>query len=244
MDQERPPQNRVDRAFEVMRLDGSAELTNAARLVSERYGWRGYETDQSASFSGSTALGAVGPTGELLGTLAVRLDGAKGLACARTYADVISAHRGNGDVLAEICALAMTPTRQFRQVFAALFHYAYVYSVLRGVNRVFIEVNPRHVEFYERSCRFSVAAGERHCERASAPAVLLTVTYDEVSQGIQAFGGRGVGTPGAGHLIYPYFFAPSEELQIVRRLLKLEGIGHEYVFGGRALDAAPVVGAA
>jgi len=53
---------------------------------------------------------------------------------------------------------------------------------MHGVTDVFIEVNPRHVGFYQRALGFAVAAGERFCERVKAPSVLLKLELADLER--------------------------------------------------------------
>jgi hypothetical protein len=54
---------------------------------------------------------------------------------------------------------------------------------------VFIEVNPRHASFYRRAFGFVIAAGERFCERAMAPSVLLLGDLKQFEQRARAVAG-------------------------------------------------------
>ena len=53
---------------------------------------------------------------------------------------------------------------------------------MHDVTDVFIEVNPRHVGFYSRVLGFAVAAGEKFCERAGAPSVLLQLEIEALEK--------------------------------------------------------------
>ena len=52
--------------------------------------------------------------------------------------------------------------RPFERVLASLLHTAFIYAKdIKGCHRIVIEVNPRHVRFYERMLGFVTLAGER-----------------------------------------------------------------------------------
>ena len=69
---------------------------------------------------------------------------------------------------------ALAGHAEWKAVMSSLFGMAYTLGrKVHGVTDAFIEVNPRHVPFYERALGFTVAAGERFCERAKAPSILL-----------------------------------------------------------------------
>jgi hypothetical protein len=50
------------------------------------------------------------------------------------------------------------------------------------VTDVLIEVNPRHVGFYSRVLDFTIAAGEKFCERVHAPSVLLQLEIEALEE--------------------------------------------------------------
>jgi hypothetical protein len=82
---------------------------------------------------------------------------------------------------------------------------------------LFIEVNPRHVRFYEVMLGFQGVGAERVNASVGAPSRLLRLKVDTIRRNIREM---------AGHLVqnarslYPYFFPPEEERQ-VRRLLDM-----------------------
>jgi hypothetical protein len=103
-------------------------------------------------------------------------------------------------------------------VLASLFHVAYIYA--HRVNRfedLLIEVNPRHVRYYERMLGFVVKGPERMNPRVDAPAVLMALDFSHAHAQIQKFGGR-QHLADSERSLYPYFFSPAEEAGIVGRL--------------------------
>ena len=107
---------------------------------------------------------------------------------------------------------------------ANLFHLAVIYA--RDIHQctdIIIEVNPRHRRFYERMLGFAQEGQLKINPRVDAPAYLLRVSLDFVTDQIQKFGGTfsddGVTTERS---FYPYFFSPREERGIINRLLRMD----------------------
>jgi hypothetical protein len=57
--------------------------------------------------------------------------------------------------------------------------------VVHALTDVVIEVNPRHVRFYQRVFGFVVGAAERMCERVGAPSVLLRLDLERFGRKLQ-----------------------------------------------------------
>jgi|APFre7841882724_1041349.scaffolds.fasta_scaffold30131_2 hypothetical protein len=156
-------------------------IREALELVRRRYEWRGYETDHGALEHRSglrpnaheiTLLAQRGD--QALGTVTLRLDGPSGLRADHVYGEELAAVRADGRHVCELTRLAMAETADWKTVLASLLSLGYAIGrTIHAVTDVFIEVNPRHVSFYQRTIGFSIAAGERFCERVAAPAVLL-----------------------------------------------------------------------
>jgi hypothetical protein len=74
---------------------------------------------------------------------------------------------------------------------------------------VVIEVNPRHVRFYQRSLGFTTIGPQRQNRRVDAPAVLLRLDLAHAREQIDRLAGRA--TEGSVRSLYPYFFSGPEE---------------------------------
>jgi hypothetical protein len=103
-------------------------------------------------------------------------------------------------------------------VLAALFHVSYIYGhLLMRYDNLLIEVNPRHVRYYQRMLGFRATGAPRQNLRVNAPAVLMSLDFAHARAKITKFGGK----PQYSLLersLYPYFFSPIEESGIVGRL--------------------------
>jgi hypothetical protein len=161
-------------------------LDAADDLVRKRYKWRGYEVEgadavaessQKRSSQELTFLAASGETA--VGTLTLGLDGPAGLLAEAEYGEVIGAFRAAGHRMCELTRLALAERIDSKIVLAGLFSFAHAAArTLRGVTHVFIEVNPRHVQFYSRVLGFAVVASGKFCERVRAQSVLLGVELE------------------------------------------------------------------
>ncbi|WP_183107380.1 hypothetical protein [Massilia sp. Dwa41.01b] len=97
------------------------------------------------------------------------------------FGDRLVLLRRQGRRLCEPSRLAIDPGMS-RRVFAALIHISYLYANrLHGYTDYVIEVNPRHVAFYQRMLGFADFGGERPCSRVGAPAVLLRLPLDHMA---------------------------------------------------------------
>ena len=202
-----------------LRLANSAgQRESASLLLQKMYGWRGYEVDPASPHEPNRITLTADHNGETVGTMSLCLDDpAIGLPADENFGDILAGLRGQGRRLCEPARLAIDRHVNMR-VFAALIHITYVYAhKLHGCTDYVIEVNPRHVMFYQRMLDFREAAPQRHCSRVDAPAVLLRLDLAHMAQQIQRHGGRMEAGPGE-RSFYPFFFSPQDEAGITLRL--------------------------
>jgi N-acyl amino acid synthase FeeM len=171
------------------------QLEAAADLVRKRYASRGYQVNgvQRARPASSTERVTLlaEDRGALVGTLTVRPDSMPGLLAEMSYSAEIEGLRRKGHVLGEVVKLAVEEGGNSRTALDALVRSAYVIShVVHARSHVVIEVNPRHVRFYERALGFVVAAAERMCSRVGAPSVLMELDLDQFGRRLQSTAGK------------------------------------------------------
>jgi hypothetical protein len=164
------------------------ELAAAASLVASRYAWRGYALQPCDS---TTALTVVATqSAETVGTLTLRADGPAGLAADECYRDVTDRIRAAGRRMCELTRLAIEVDAAWRPTLGALIGLAYLVGrAVHDVTDVFVEVNPRHVRFYQRMFGFVAAGGLQVCPRVAAPAVLLRLELDRFDAVVRRVGG-------------------------------------------------------
>ncbi len=192
----------------------------ARDLLNSRYAWRGYGSahDLHSDIRHTTFIAEI--DGQIVGTMTLGVDSASGLAIDRTFSDVVDAiRREAGGGLCELTKLAFDEGVRSREVLAGLFHMAFIYGTTHtNCTDLFIEVNPRHVRFYEMMLGFQGVGQARTNASVGAPSRLMRLGVDTIRNNIrQMAGGQPLSNT---HSLYPYFFPPEEERQ-VRRLLDL-----------------------
>jgi hypothetical protein len=206
-----------------IRLTDTAEGRNSASmLINKMYAWRGYAgTHQIGDDPNRITLTAT-DHGETVGTLTIGIDSPIGLMADQVFKEEMDAHRRRGAKLCEFTKFAFDTDVKSKVSLANLFHLAVIYA--RDLNHctdIMIEVNPRHRRFYEHMLGFKREAEMRINPRVNAPAYLLRVNLDYVTEQIQAYGGtfsKGI----TERSFYPYFFSPREEKGIIDRLLRVD----------------------
>lgn len=204
-----------------VRLASNAGRQDAAGVLLRRmYAWRGYALDPAARQDGGRVTFYAETDGELVGTMSLALDLHGRLPADENFGDCLAPLRLAGRRLCEPSRLAIDKGMS-KRVFAALIHISYLYAHrLRRFSDYVIEVNPRHVAFYQRMLGFSDFGGERDCSRVGAPAVLLRLPLDVMGEQIRRWGGS-FEAAGAERSFYPYFFPLREEAGITARLAAL-----------------------
>ena len=166
------------------------------RLVRRRYAWRGYNLPQTGNADDVAALDhepsrvtlLVEDQGTLVGTLTLRLDSPQGLMAEQTYGEEIERVRSQGRRVGEVVRLAMEEGVDWKSVLDALLQAIYLVGrVVHSLTDIFIEVNPRHVRFYQRVFGFAANSAERLCSRVGAPSVLMHLDVEEFDQRLQLY---------------------------------------------------------
>lgn len=207
------------RRFKIKSVETEERRSRVNSLLRDRYSWRGYErvslpTDRSVHKFTLTAV----EDENTIGTITVGFDGPQRLSTDAAFGPEVQALRAEGHKLCEFTKLAVDPTVATKRVLAALFHVAYIVAHrIRRYDMLLIEVNPRHVRYYERMLGFQVLSEARLNTTVNAPAVLLGVTFSYVMQQIGEYGGQPERTSEVRSL-YPIFFSLSEEARIISRM--------------------------
>ena len=208
-------------AFKI-RVAGSAEARReAGSLVRERYASRGYLTSTTLVNTHACTFSAY-DEGRLSGTVSLRLDSEDGLAADELYREETGTLRGQGRRICEFTRLAVDTAHVSYPVLAALFHTVFLFAQkLRGFDYAVIEVNPRHVGYYQRSLGFHVIGGRRHNARVNAPAVLMGVSFADIAAKLEHHAGKRTRAAMARNL-YEHGFSASEAEGILGRLRRLD----------------------
>lgn len=213
------PENLIGRGiFKIRDANSSSQRGSAGILVSKMYATRGYHGTTTATDDSSNRITlAASDHDRTIGTLTVSFDTDNGLLVDNIFQEEADTLRKAGNSLCEFTKLAVDTTRS-KRVLASLFHVAYIFAyLLKGCNLVLIEVNPRHVRYYQRMLGFKVIGPERLNLRVNAPAVLLCLDFRHAQEQIEKFAGKADTAEGERSL-YPYFFSIAEEAGIIGRL--------------------------
>jgi hypothetical protein len=183
------------------------------------YAWRGYAgTHRITDDPNRVTLTATDKQSTAVGTLTLGIDSPIGLLADEMFKDELDAYRARGARICEMTKLAFDPSVQSKEALASLFHLSVLYARdLHGCTDIFIEVNPRHRRFYERMLGFKRHGEPKINSRVNAPAFLLAVNLEYVTEQINKFGGSTDLAVGE-RSFYPYFFSPKEERGILDRL--------------------------
>ena len=197
--------------------DAGGDRSSANVLVHKMYATRGYKSTAAAPQNSDGVTLIASDHGETVGTISVGFDSVNGLLADDLFRDELSQLRLQGRRVCEFTKLAMDHVVKSKRVLASLFHAAYIWAHLRlGFHDVVIEVNPRHVRYYQRMLGFTVLAPERLNRRVDAPAVLMRLDFAHARLQIERFAGKP--DLGSERSLYPHFFSAREEAGIVARL--------------------------
>jgi len=165
------------------------QLEAAEALVRRRYAWRGYDVQTDEGWHGTESAKPMTllteASGQLVGTLTVRPQSP--LCAEQTYGSDIARLRAAGHRLGEVVKLAVESGIDWKGALDALVQGAYLVSrVVHALTAIVIEVNPRHVRFYEKVLGFSVMATGGVCARVGAPSVLMLLDLDAFGERVRA----------------------------------------------------------
>ncbi|MES2960105.1 MAG: long-chain N-acyl amino acid synthase [Pseudomonadota bacterium] len=207
------------RLFKIRAADSSGRRSSASILINKMYATRGYLTNPLPDVAESNRITLMAVDNDVtIGTISIGFDGPEGLLADDLFKREIDPLRMAGRRLCEFTKLAVDNVARSKRVLASLFHVAFIYAHrIRGHDSLLIEVNPRHVRYYERLLGSTVMGPERLNPRVNAPAVLLHLDFAYVQEQISKFGGKSDLSASMSSL-YPYAFSIAEEAGIVGRM--------------------------
>jgi len=211
------------RYFKIRSADSHVSRQSASQLLKRRYGWRGYSVtslpnDQTANRITFTAT----DNNVTIGTITVGLDGTEGMGCEDIFEPEIATLHQRGLRLCEFTKLAVDPICSTKRVLAALFHVAYIVAhCIRRYDMLLMEVNPRHVRYYERMLGAQLVGEERINRSVNAPAVLLALHFNHITDQIAKFAGRPEFAANE-RTLYPFAFTAQEQDGIIARLMSAQ----------------------
>lgn len=212
--------------FKVRLANTEVRRESASYLIRRRYAWRGYCANDSGADDGAAKVPnriviAAHDSEGVVGTVTVGLDSGDELFIDGLYSEQANRLRDEGRRIAEFTKLAVENNVHSKPLLAALFHIAYICARrIHDCTDLLIEVNPRHATFYQRMLAFERFGDMRGDPRIGAPALLLRLRLDRAQKQIEQLGGK-IELAAVTRSLYPYFFAPREEILIERRLRAL-----------------------
>ena len=213
----------ISRLFKIRSADSFGQRGCASVLINRMYAARGYRTTPLASSQQPTRITFTATEHEeTIGTITVGFESAGSLHVDELFDPETEHLRAQGRRLCEFTKLAMDSVVKSKRVLASLFHVAYIFAHrIVGIDDLVIEVNPRHVRYYERMLGFETIGEPRHNARVDAQAVLMRLRFSHAHEQIERLGGRPE-LGGSERSLYPYFFSVAEEASIVGRLKRTQ----------------------
>ena len=208
------------RQLTIRAADCDGERSSAHILVNRMYATRGYTTSSVPDHSNANRITLVASEAdEAVGTITVSFDGPQGLLVEDTFAAEVAQLRDQGFLLCEFIKLAIDGVVRSKKVLASLMDAALLCArEVRRCDKALIEVNPRHVRFYETMLGFKVLRSDRMNRRVNAPAVLMSLDLDFADA--QVFEAHQDETSAAAgkRSLYRHGFSPEERSGLVNRL--------------------------
>jgi hypothetical protein len=209
------------RTFRIRSANTEGHRSSIALLVDKMYAWRKYapcDPTYPLTHAPNRIALVVHDDQHAIATATLGLVSEIGLIADELYREDAERMRREGRRLCEMTKLAVDHVTRSKRVLASLFHISLIYArQFHGCTDCLIEINPRHVRFYEVMLGFEALGELKMCRRVAAPARLLRLDLDWADGRISLLGGRGDGVPGERSL-FPHFFSKVEEAGIVRRL--------------------------
>lgn len=208
--------------LKIRAANSAGQRSSASILVNRMYSARGYLSlaapgrDQPPHQMTLTAT----ERDEAVGTLTIGFDHPGGLLADDLFKQEVDTLRAQHKKVCEFTKLAMDSTARSKskRALASMFHVAYIYAHrIHGFTTLVIEVNPRHVGYYERMLGFKAIGEERLNRRVNAPAVLLKLEFLDLQSQI----GAHHGSAPTDKSLYAHAFSVQEEAAIVGRLYGL-----------------------
>jgi hypothetical protein len=193
----------------------------ATHLINRMYSWRGYGADHHLPSGPRSVTFTACLDEDVVGTLTLTVDAAEGLAVDKTFGAELDAFRAAPELRGcELTKFAFDPEVKSQAALATLFNAIVLYGTQQyDCTDLFIEVNPRHIRFYERMLGFNKVGALTDNESVAAPAQLMRLRVAEIRPQIEQHGGQSC--KGARSL-YPFFMSKQEEWATLARIAMAE----------------------
>lgn len=211
--------------FAIRLAENSGQRNSARMLVNKMYAWRGYGEGHIIPHLPTHTTFTASSGDSTVGTITLAVDSGSGLAADTLFKKEIDQFRArSGAFVCELTKLAFDMRGPSQALLASMFHLVFIYGQRRyRCTDLFIEVNPRHVRFYEHMLGFTPIGDVRMNSSVSAPAQLMWLKVTAIREFINRYAGRA--EQGRARTLYSYFFASHEEDAIYGRMLNVMADG-------------------
>lgn len=204
-----------------VRLADTEGQRNAATLLLNRmYAWRGYGDHHTISDKPTHTTFTASNAREMLGTITLAVDSPCGLGVDKLFKGEIDRFRSMpGASVCELTRFAFDTNKPSKPMLATLFHLIFIYGQrVYDCTDLFIEVNPRHVKFYEIMLGFTRVGDLKMNEAVSAPSQLLWLSVADIRRRVDNY--KTGNDARLRRSLYAYFFSPKEEEGLFARLIR------------------------
>ena len=168
------------------------ELKSCFSLAYDEYLKKGYVTSENSNHmiiseydmdKRTMVVMVKNETQDVVGTLTIVLDGAQGLPCDELFSSELTRMRENGSKASEVVRLAIADEyKNSKEILSGMFNLVCNYTKnVAGCTDLLIEVNPRHVMYYQRLLLFKIISDQKECKRVEgAPALLLCLNRTDL----------------------------------------------------------------
>jgi hypothetical protein len=205
--------------FAIRLVDTPEGRNKASMLIHKMYAWRGLEgTHALTDDPNRITLMAYGKD-EPVGTLTLGMDNPCGILADQLFRHEVDRYRVRRHKVCEFIKLAFNMGAQSKAYLASLIHLAVMYAYdIHQHDSLFIEVTPRHRQFYQRSLGFRQLGEEVVNPRVNVSGVLMHIDLHYMKEQIHRHGGK---PDSDERSFYPLFFSQREEAGIINRLRNL-----------------------
>ncbi|WP_197075415.1 N-acyl amino acid synthase FeeM domain-containing protein [Sphingomonas sp. Ag1] len=203
-----------------VRLADTKGQRNAATLLLNRmYAWRGYGDHHAISDKPTHTTFTASNAREMLGTITLAVDSAGGLGVDKLFKEEVDQFRSvPGTRVCELTRFAFDTNKPSKPMLATLFHLIFIYGQrVFACTDLFIEVNPRHVRFYEIMLGFTRVGDLKMNDAVSAPSQLLWLSVSDIRRRVDNH--KNSNDARSRRSLYAYFFSPKEEDGLFGRLI-------------------------
>jgi len=204
--------------YSIHLVNSLKQRIKATTLIKRMYASRGYQTNNACAFTNSSNQYTfeARQSQQLIGTMTLTIGTHNKLLADTLYQTELNQFRQRNRRLCELSKLAFDSESSSKEIFASLFHIAYIFARnIHNVDDAFIEINPRHAAFYKRMLGFQQIGELRTCPRVNAPAVLLQLNLEYMKQQIITQAGQ---LNQNTRSIYPQFLSQNQEKEITQRI--------------------------